>query len=83
MMAAIHHFTISLVWVVSPNIITGQKGKRYQGIKGTKAFECKIQKVISNTVINEKNEEMCQTTGITGNQVAFSDKVTPDIDVFY
>ena len=32
--------------------------------------------------ITEKNEKLSQTTGIPGTQEAFSEKVTPDIDVF-
>ena len=33
-------------------------------------------------VITERNEKLCQTTGIAGIQGAFSDKVTTNIDVF-
>ena len=42
----------------------------------------KTKEVISNIVITEKNEKLCQTTKILGTQGAFSDKVTPDINVF-
>ena len=35
--------------------------------------------MISNIVITEKNEKLCQTTRIPGTQGAFSDKVTHDI----
>ena len=56
--------------------------------RGTKEFEelkhlsKKIQGMISNIFINEKNEKLCQNTGIPGIQEAFSDKVTLDIDGF-
>ena len=42
----------------------------------------KIQKVISNIVITEKNEKLCQTRGIPGTQGLFSDNVTSDVDGF-
>ena len=38
--------------------------------------------MISNIVITDKNEKLCQTTGKPGTEGAFSDKVTTDIDVF-
>ena len=43
----------------------------------------KTEEVISNIVITEKNEKLCRTTEILGTQRAFSDNVTPNIDVFY
>ena len=36
--------------------------------------------MIPSIVITEKNEKLCQTTGIPRTQGAFSEKVTPDID---
>ena len=42
----------------------------------------KIQEISSTIVITEKNEKICQTTGIPGTQGAFSNKVNPDIDGF-
>ena len=42
----------------------------------------KTQEVTSNKAIIEKNKKLCQPTGIVGNQGTFSDKVTPDTDVF-
>ena len=45
-------------------------------------MNAKIQEVASNIVITEKNEKLCQTTDIAGTDGAFSNKVTPDIDVF-
>ena len=45
-------------------------------------MNAKIQQVVSNIVITEKNEKLCQTTDIAGTDGAFSNKVTPDIDVF-
>ena len=42
----------------------------------------KIQEISSNIVITEKNEKICQTTGLPGTQGAFSNKVNPDIDGF-
>ena len=42
----------------------------------------KIQEVISNIAITEKNEKLCHTTGIPRTQGAFSDKVTLDVDGF-
>ena len=38
--------------------------------------------MISNIVITEKNEKLCQITGIPETQGALSDKVAPDIDGF-
>ena len=40
----------------------------------------KIQDMISIIVITEKNEKLCQTTGMPGSPRTFPDKVTPDID---
>ena len=45
-------------------------------------MSARIQEVISNIVITDKNEKLCQTTGKPGTEGAFSDKVTRDIDVF-
>ena len=42
----------------------------------------KTQEVTSNKAITEKNKKLCQPTRIVGNQGTFSDKVTPDTDVF-
>ena len=44
-------------------------------------MSAKIQEVMSNIVIAEKKEKLCQTAGIPGTQGAFSDKVTPYIDL--
>ena len=41
-----------------------------------------MHEVASNVPVTVKNEELCQTTGIPGNQGAFLDKVTSDIDGF-
>ena len=51
-------------------------------IEQLKHWSTKIQEVISNIVITEKNEKQCQTTGIPRTLGAFSDKVTLDIDGF-
>ena len=64
--------------------MTEQQKKR----TGTKELEKlkhlskKIQEVISNIIITEKNEKLCQTTGIPGTQEVFSDNATADIDGF-
>ena len=42
----------------------------------------KTQELISDIVINEKNEKQYQITGIPRTHGACSDKVTPDIDGF-
>ena len=38
--------------------------------------------MISNIVIIDKNEKLCQSTGKPGPQGAFSEEVTSDIGVF-
>lgn len=38
-----------------------------------------MQEVISNIVVTENNEKLCQNLGILGTQGSFSDKVSPDI----
>ena len=42
----------------------------------------KTQEVTSNMAITEKSKKLGQPTRIVGNQRTFSDKVTPDTDVF-
>ena len=57
-------------------------GRDTKELEQLKYLSAKIQEVISNIVITERNEKLCQTTGIPGTQGAFSDKLTPNIDVF-
>ena len=47
-----------------------------------KHLSTKIQEVTSGVPITVKNEKLCQTTGMSGTEGAFSDKVTSDIDGF-
>ena len=42
----------------------------------------KTQEVTSNMAITEKSKKLGQPTRIVGNQRTFSDKATPDTDVF-
>ena len=65
------------------NIITqSKKGRVIKELGQLNHLSTKIQEVISNIVITEKNEKLCQTAGIPGTERAFSDKVTLNIDGF-
>ena len=51
--------------------MTEQKGKGYQGIRASEAFEYGNRiTVISIIVITEKNEKLCQATGIPGSAIS-------------
>ena len=64
---------------VSPNIIMEQKRKGWQGIRAIEAFE--YENTRSYFKYCEKNEKLSYYRD-TGDQRAFSDKVTPNIDGF-
>ena len=49
-----------------------RKGIRARNQRASEAFSTKIQEVISNIVITEKNEKQCQNTRIPGTQGTFS-----------
>ena len=59
-----------------------KKGAGTKELEKLKHLSKKIQEVISNIIITEKNEKLGQTTGILGTQEVFSDNVTADIDGF-
>ena len=79
--AAIHRFTIFPFDFASPeyNDRATKKGTGTKELEKLKHLSKKIQEAISNIIITETNEKLCQTTGTQG---AFSDKVIPDIDGF-
>ena len=54
--------------------MTEQKKGGSKEFEQLKHMSTKIQKKISHIVITEKNEKLCQTTGLPGTQGAFSDR---------
>ena len=60
-----------------------QKGKGYQGITASEAFECENTRSDFKYCYSEKNEKLCQTIGTPRTQGQFSDKVTPNIEVVF
>ena len=63
----------------APNVMMKQRGKGYQGIRATEAFEHKNTRS-SNVVITKKNEKTFQT--IPDTQETLSDKDAQDIEEF-
>ena len=60
--------------LISPDIMTEQKKGGTKEFEQLKHMSTKIQEKISHIVITEKNEKLCQTTGLPGTQGAFSDR---------
>ena len=54
--------------------MTEQKKRGSKEFEQLKHMSTKIQEKISHIVITEKNEKLCQTTGLPGTQGAFSDR---------
>ena len=82
-MVTLFEMIISSWWLVFissrfSHLIYIKKGSGTKQLEQRKHLSAKIQEVISSIVITEKNEKLCQATGILGTQGVFSDRVTPD-----
>ena len=52
-----NNYFILLRLIISPIIMTEQKGLGYQGIRSIEVFQSKIKEVTSNVAITEKDEK--------------------------
>ena len=70
-------------FIISPSIITKQKGKKYQGVRATKTFEYKNTRSDFNSCYYcEKWKTLSDYRDTRVPQATVPDKVTPDIDGF-